>query len=492
MIFLRTKLSAKMFMVFCLFVILQQSITALTYNLEVNADLASTNYRLIDLYTQKEPYSGRGLNQPCDAFAPQEEVILYAYVTYRNDPVPGKIVAFEVNGPPNKFENFSFAQTAVTDDNGVANVSFRIPWSNGYFREALFGVWNAIAAVDIAGIVVNDTISFMVGWIIELVEIETVDINNVSKASFMRNEPMCFRLTVKNIAMTERTVTLIIEVYDNLSFSLGHIVLQDERLSPGITVLFVTGFSVPSRASLGEGVAYADAYTTLPMLGGVPYCPRVSTKFSIVKFVLHDVAVISVVPSVEEVVVGDIVDVLVVVRNEGDVRETFNVHAYYDSVLIGTVTLVDMSPRTEEKLYFTWCTERVSPGNYTLSAVADVVPGEVDIEDNRFVDGIVEIKPSILPPPPVPCVIPRWLIAFLFVIAVLVGLTLGLLVIFILLWLRRRREDEEEEVPISLPAKPSEGDLYTATKKCNVCGREFLSVYTFCPYCMSFHGKDYE
>ncbi|MBS7620639.1 hypothetical protein KEJ32_00705, partial [Candidatus Bathyarchaeota archaeon] len=52
--------------------------------------------RSIDLFTQKEPFSGKGLNEPSDSFQPQEEVILYALVTYNNYPVQNKLVAFQV------------------------------------------------------------------------------------------------------------------------------------------------------------------------------------------------------------------------------------------------------------------------------------------------------------------------------------------------------------------------------------------------------------
>jgi len=460
-------------------------------NLDVRGEPTPNTYRAIDLYTQKEPYSGRGPNQPSDAFAPQEEVILYAYVTYRDDPVPGKIVAVEVRGPVNRFENLSFTRTAVTDQNGMANVSFRITWPNGHPREAVFGIWNVVAVVDIAGVTVSDTLGFLVGWIVELIKVETVDVNNVSRSSFMRSEHMCFRLTVKNIAMTDKIATLVLDVYDNLSISFGQVVLVDEQLAPGVTVLFIKDLLIPEWASLGGGVVYANAYTALPALGGVPWCPQVSTIFSIVKIIVHDVAVINVVPSVTQAFPCETVNISVVVRNKGDVSETFDVSAYYDSVLIGVSTVENLAPRSEKTLKFRWCTCCVAPGDYTISAEASVVPGEVYVEDNRFVDGVVRIKP-LVPPPPVEYVLPRWLLAFLFLLAVLVGATLAVLVGFVLWWTRERKKEEEEKMPTLLPFKPHEKRPFKASKKCSVCGREFPGVYTFCPYCMSFHGKDYE
>jgi len=299
---------------------------------------------------------------------------------------------------------------------------------------------------------------------------------------------------VKNIAMTDKIATLTIDVYDNLSIHLGQVILVDERIAPGVTVLFIKDLLIPKSASLGDGVVYANAYTALPALGGVPWCPYVSTIFSIVKVVVHDVAVTSVTPSVREAFPCQIVNVSVVVRNEGNVFETFDVSAYYDSALIGTVTVWNLAPQTDKIIVFKWNTSCLQPGDYTLSAVASIVPGEVDIEDNTFVDGIVQIKafvPPPPPPPPVECVLPKWLLAFLFLIAVLIGAILIILIGFILWWTNQRRKEREAK-PSAPPIKPYEERPFRTFKICNVCGRNFSRVYTFCPYCMSFHGKDYE
>jgi len=482
-----------MFVLFCLVAMMCQWMFLHGLNLDVKGEPASTMYRSIDLYTQKEPYSGRGPNQPSDAFAPQEKVILYAYVTYRDDPVTGKIVAFEVHGPVNRFENLSFTRTALTNDDGIANVSFRVTWPNGYREEAVFGVWNVVAVVDIAEVAVNDTLSLLVGWIIELIKVETVDVNNASRISFMKNEHMCFRLTVKNVAMTNKIATLIIDVYDNLSVSLGQVVLVDEQIAPGVTVLFIEDLLIPEWARPGVGVVYANAYTALPALGGVPWCPQVSTIFSIVKIVVHDVAVVSVVPSVTEAFRCQAVNVSVVVKNEGNVGETFDVCAYYDRALIGTFTVRNLAPQTKKDIIFKWCTCCLQPGNYTLSAEASVVPGDVNIDNNRFVNGVVRIKPLALPPaPPVECVLPKWLLAFLFLLAVLVGASLVVTVGFALWWMDEGKKQTRPAPPSNVSdIKLYKGHSFKATKTCSVCGREFPAVYTFCPYCMSFHGKDW-
>jgi thermitase len=48
-------------------------------------------------------------------------------------------------------------------------------------------------------------------------------------------------------------------------------------------------------------------------------------------------------------------------------------------------------PGSNKTLAFTWNTTGVPLGNYTIIAVAGPVPGETDMEDNTFADGIVEI-----------------------------------------------------------------------------------------------------
>lgn len=73
---------------------------------ESNSSIAyASSGRMIDLFTQKEPYSGRGINKSSDAFAPQSQVVLSALVTYNGEPVEYKPVSFEVT-PPNPIGGF--------------------------------------------------------------------------------------------------------------------------------------------------------------------------------------------------------------------------------------------------------------------------------------------------------------------------------------------------------------------------------------------------
>ncbi|MFQ6073904.1 MAG: S8 family serine peptidase, partial [Candidatus Bathyarchaeia archaeon] len=105
----------------------------------------------------------------------------------------------------------------------------------------------------------------------------------------------------------------------------------------------------------------------------------------------RDVAVVDVTPSAAEAFVGQELNVTVVIRNEGSMVETFDVTAYYNATAIETKGIANLAPGEEVTLMFSWNTAGVSAGNYTISAEADAVPGEVDVADNAYANGMVRV-----------------------------------------------------------------------------------------------------
>jgi len=101
-------------------------------------------------------------------------------------------------------------------------------------------------------------------------------------------------------------------------------------------------------------------------------------------------------------------EIYVTVKNEGNFSETFNVTAYCNDTVnqnftkIGTKTVTNLAPGTQQNLTFTW--QPYLPGypdnktkawpysNYTISANATVVPGETDTADNTLTDGTVKVQ----------------------------------------------------------------------------------------------------
>ena len=115
---------------------------------------------------------------------------------------------------------------------------------------------------------------------------------------------------------------------------------------------------------------------------------------------IHDVSIISVTPSATEVNLGQTVNITVVVKNEGDFTETFNVTLYYDNNVIGTQTVTDLAPSASKTLTFIWNTAGVtSDTNYTIKAEASTVQGETSTDDNTNADLTLRVKSETIQQP---------------------------------------------------------------------------------------------
>jgi len=233
-------------------------------------------YRLtIDVYTQKEPYSGRGPNQPSDAFAPQQMVILYAEVTWNYEPVAGKPVAFQATDPNNITVT---SRTAETNEYGIAETNFTIA------SDATFGIYTAIGSVTVSEKEAKDTLTFEVGWIIQLIKIDTLDENGDPKSLFTIGEYMCSNLRIKNIAFTTRNALLTINIYDECNVTVGLAYLQlAVPVGTHEFSLLQLGVKLPEWCFIGRAKVFACALTDTASNNGVPYCPEISTEFLIIQ-----------------------------------------------------------------------------------------------------------------------------------------------------------------------------------------------------------------
>lgn len=233
---------------------------------------------MVDVYTQYPyPYGGQGPNCASDAFAPQQEVIVYAKVTYKEEPLYNQMVSFQVQSPDGLFTLFRTASTSI---NGIAMASFGIPWQYETVTSTIFGTWTVHGTVEVVERKYNDTLTFKVGWIIELFKLETYDSEGNVKTSFNRSETVYFKVYAKNIALVEKNATVTIIGMDGLNVPIGHAILIDLVLPPGTTILDAS-FEIPKWAFAGNGTAHANALTDLPEEGGVAYCPEITTTFEL-------------------------------------------------------------------------------------------------------------------------------------------------------------------------------------------------------------------
>jgi len=107
---------------------------------------------------------------------------------------------------------------------------------------------------------------------------------------------------------------------------------------------------------------------------------------------IRDVAITSVTPFPTTVTTGDSLLINVTVANEGDFSESFRVTVYYNSSVVETKNVTSLISRTDETLNFNWSTTGVPGGNYTIKAVASIVAGETDTEDNEGTGDKVTVK----------------------------------------------------------------------------------------------------
>jgi len=222
----------------------------------------------IDLYCQKTPWDGTGPDVESDAFAPQELVILYAKVTYNDDPVANKQVGFQVNASDGTAILYRVAET---DESGIATVEFRIP------SDPVFGEWLAYAIVDVAGTTVADTMPFDVGWIIEILSVTPVE------STYSKGETASFTLSIKNLGKTTKTPTITVVVYDECAVPIAVALVSEWSIEGEATAEFSCKLDIPMWAFVGTATVYANAFTDLPSNDGVPYCPEAQANFLISK-----------------------------------------------------------------------------------------------------------------------------------------------------------------------------------------------------------------
>lgn len=387
---------------------------------------------VIDLFNQKTPFNGKGMNQSSDAFEPQELVILYANVTYNGYPVANKLVSFEVHGPANGFQNITTVGSSLTNQSGIAQFSFRLPWPSENPEKIIFGEWFVLATVDVAQQVVVDSLTFQVGWLVRITNIATLDAELKPQKKFLRQDMIVFNLTVENIAFTEKSGTITIDAQDAAGHPIIHIEIKNLVFRPGKNYV-LSSSQVPITGTIGPATVSAAVYTAPPESGGVLYSPAISSTFEVIT---RDIAVTAVILSKTVVKSGEVVEITVRVRNKGNETESFNVTVYRDHTLIDVKHVAALASSSEAETLFEWNTTGVATGDYVITAVAVPVKGEIELGDNTLVDGTVTISPyAIL------FVFPWWML-LIFVLAVIASLVL----LFLLYYLRRRRKKPARRV----------------------------------------------
>jgi hypothetical protein len=202
--------------------------------------LPPTFGRSIDIFTGwPYPYGGQGPYMPSDMFWPQKAVSLYANVTYNGWPEQQKDVAFQIIAPNNMTWAIIYARTNAS---GIAYTTFRLPWPCDN-PEQWFGVWTIIGTVDIACIIVNDTLQFHYDYLAvifkQTVDRVTLTYNhtdyitvNVTYGTHLQQLNAVYFDEISNSTLFLSNVTVVVTAFDEVRVPYGLINAQIPFTTP--------------------------------------------------------------------------------------------------------------------------------------------------------------------------------------------------------------------------------------------------------------------
>ena len=226
------------------------------------------------------PFGGQGLGMPMDLVIPQSEVTLFAEVLYNYWPVQQKDVNFEVEGPyvhvngtliPKQNWFILLKETARTDENGTAMISFAMPWPCED-PEALLGVWKVTATVNIRDVVVTDILYFYYDYMVHIWKVttdkfyykhcETVEITIEYGSHAMLLYPGLFSAIIKD----ELNVVIGIDL---AAVTLGG--AEFCTFANGTIKLYI---HIEKWAFVGYADIYVNCYDKDPTEGGFAWTPQ--------------------------------------------------------------------------------------------------------------------------------------------------------------------------------------------------------------------------
>jgi hypothetical protein len=236
------------------------------------------------------PYGGQGPNMPMDMVEPQSYVYFNAYVSYNGWPVQNKNVAFEITEPDG---SLYMKTSAFTDSDGIAMIGFRMPWLCDPNQDAaLLGKWNEVETVELADVVINDTLNFKYDYIIH---IDSVTVNpspeygNINYPTygpydFNHGDTVTINFNFSSYYMQQFPISLpypvliVVSIVDNLGVTIGTAAYT--TTIGGATFCTYSQYfgsvqiTIPKWAYAGIATINVDAFDGIePVAGGVAITP---------------------------------------------------------------------------------------------------------------------------------------------------------------------------------------------------------------------------
>jgi hypothetical protein len=216
------------------------------------------------------PYGGQGPNAPMDLVEPQSLVYLWANVTYTNSSVSSKNVAFEIQEP----DGTVYAKyTAYSDANGVAGVTFRMPWSSTN-PESLFGTWTVTATVSIADQLAQDTTQFQYDYLVQIWKVTT------DAFQYAHGQPVSITINYGSCAIQTYPVLFVTSIVDSLGVTVG-VATVSTKIGNATGVFneytnwtLTVALQIPEWAYVGTATVYTSGFDKEPTQGGVAITPE--------------------------------------------------------------------------------------------------------------------------------------------------------------------------------------------------------------------------
>jgi hypothetical protein len=194
----------------------------------------------------------------------------------------------------------------------------------------------------------------------------------------------------------------VIEITSYGGFS-GPVTLNAGSTTENLTFRWVVGptIVVPQDGHIDAIIEVEAGNTnggnqTILVTGVSGNCTGMTTTY--VYVTTNDISVSNVLSTKNIVGEGYSVTIKVTIHNQGNFLENSTLSLYCNSTLI-TSQFVYLHAGTFSTINFVWNTSGFAIGRYTISAYVEPVPGEKDIVDNRYVDGIVDIVPFYIDGP---------------------------------------------------------------------------------------------
>jgi hypothetical protein len=198
-----------------------------------------------------------------------ESFVIRAYVTV------GDVTGMELRPtdyPAGYTGGFLYKTSGVTDENGVARITFRMPWQC-FEAEQYFGIYKVTATVDIACDVVIDTTYFHYDYQARIFKVTT------DKFYYNHEETVIITVTYGTHAMQTYPALFFVAIKDELDQPIGYYIKQYQAIGGAVFSTYQTGtftatIYIPKWAFAGYAHIYVDLFDKDPTEGGIAYCPE--------------------------------------------------------------------------------------------------------------------------------------------------------------------------------------------------------------------------